>query len=285
MNRFGLYLVTTLSYLGLGCVLPIVLYISSLAKDNMKDTFSLLSGILLYALFCFLSLPNAIKNYSLSYISIAVISISSSIFLLLKSIECKKNDLWLSAWILLTVIMMSLPVFVSAKFLLPALPAISLVFVKHEKRLLAWALIVSAIGLSASVADTAFADSYRTAAEEFSRTEHEKTFFAGHWGFQYYMEKEGYTQIENNQITEKGTKIIYPFYPDSQILNQNLDYGKTDIILQDNFPIKIMDCEASIGFYSNHVCGHNHMKRNVTALLPFGLSFSPTEIIELLVVQ
>jgi hypothetical protein len=114
---------------------------------------------------------------------------------------------------------------VSARGFLPIVPAAAILLVRRlrtarEKLMVGgwflWPLIPSAtITLSVVAADCQWANSTRTAAEQiaaqYKSTGH-KTWFEGHWGFQYYMQKLGGQPVDHKQsLLMPGDVVVVPW--------------------------------------------------------------------------
>ena len=97
-----------------------------------------------------------------------------------------------------------------------------------------------------------------------------KGYFLGHFGLQYYLEKEGMTALEvAKKDIVKGSYIITAILPDPQKPNDELLH-KLEFIERKPYyspmPLKLMSPHARAGFYSSF-----------WGIFPFGISTAPLE--------
>jgi hypothetical protein len=115
---------------------------------------------------------------------------------------------------------------VNGRSLLPALPAVGMLLARrldgrwpkspptHRAWLFGPALLAAALSLKLTQADARLADTNRLAAQQLWFQYHKpgKTvWFEGHWGFQYYLERQGGKPIDlNNPKKASGDILIIP---------------------------------------------------------------------------
>jgi len=126
----------------------------------------------------------------------------------------RREDLFLLAWVLgglLQAVVFSY--FVAARFLLPVLlPAILLGLRYAGGRTVRVAIALSlALSLLVGAADFEFASAYRQAArllhERFGSLG-QRLLFREHWGFQYYLEREGHRALDKHALVfEPGDRM------------------------------------------------------------------------------
>jgi 4-amino-4-deoxy-L-arabinose transferase-like glycosyltransferase len=110
----------------------------------------------------------------------------------------------------------------NSRSLLPVVPALAILASrarvdwqpKRERLLWAAVLPAAALGLVYLWADASSANADRALAHAVHaavRVEHRDVRFAGHWGFQYYMQQAGYRPIDYSLLDlDPGTLIILP---------------------------------------------------------------------------
>jgi hypothetical protein len=159
--------------------------------------------------------------------------------------------------------------FVNIRVLLPAMPVVVLMcarrlqraYVHNDTRVailpkFAWVAIAASLVLSLCVAyaDIRLANSARTAAAKISPEKRNgRTWFSGHWGFQYYMEARGAKPIDvNNQDFRLGDTVVTPMNGTNRFLTR-ARISTTD----QSFEVPVcswlttMRAECGAGFYSD----------------------------------
>ena len=129
------------------------------------------------------------------------------------------------------------------------------------------------ISIAVAYADYLWANVYRNFAS--GKNAHLKNYktkiwFAGHWGFQYYVEQEGFEHVSMENLPQKGDIIIC-----ATLANYSFpqDWLKTKAMLIEeytyitSFPIRTM--QRGAGFYSSG-----------SGFFPFVISDVPLEIFE-----
>lgn len=156
----------------------------------------------------------------------------------------------------------------SVRYVLLALPPVILVWIrclerKFKERYLIRNLLGAVVAFTVFVsgpiayADYRFADIYRTiSAELYSKYKSEDStiWFAGEWGFRYYMEKQGAKLLpRTSRKPQPGDIIIKPYVafpwvtlfdgdPKTSLLEQR--------VVEEPFPVRILDFSSHAGFYS-----------------------------------
>ena len=110
---------------------------------------------------------------------------------------------------------------IAARFILPVLPPLVLLLiylaetnnVSHKffgKGAYAVYMIIFAVTILVAHSDYCFANSYRNFSRVVRQTfPGKRIFFVGHWGFQYYMEKEGFEALDFEKASlRKGDMVI-----------------------------------------------------------------------------
>jgi 4-amino-4-deoxy-L-arabinose transferase-like glycosyltransferase len=156
--------------------------------------------------------------------------------------------------------------FINMRVMLPAVPAVALLCMRRlnfRKELglpafprAVWLAMVAGLALSLGVAysDTLLANSARTAAERIApETRQGRTWFSGHWGFQYYMEARGAKPIDTrNPDIRVGDTIVTPMNGSNRI-----KIDKPGSYIDESFEIPVcswlatMRAECGAGFYSD----------------------------------
>lgn len=138
------------------------------------------------------------------------------------------DSLLLGAWVLGTFAFAGFVNWtINARSVLPLIPAVAILLTRQCERrfdlntsrgmgVVALALVASgALSLWIAIADTALANTARkTAVLVRQRTEGEgaTVWFAGHWGFQYYMEQQGAQPLDlKNPQAKPGDLLAMPF--------------------------------------------------------------------------
>ena len=154
-----------------------------------------------------------------------------------------------------------------------------------ERVSLVFAPILLAISLLIANADFEYANQYREQANAIFEKEiipilrTEKSFsipsiwFTGHWGWQYYWEKNGglpiSTQPQLDGEPQEGDFLVTPKFASATDLNPYLlkkSQKLLTLVLSTSLPIRTMNPLARVGLYSNH-----------WGPLPFNFSETPSE--------
>lgn len=160
---------------------------------------------------------------------------------------------------------------VNARSILPMAPAACILMVRciqgrartPQNRVFSWALLPLAplglLSLAVAWADMRLADTARAAAGEI----HQRygagsggVVFAGHWGFQYYMESYGFTALDLQRGSLKpGDLLILPENNSYLPAIPAALFSETATLEWDSCPLlATMKCAAGAGFYASG-CG------------------------------
>ncbi len=157
--------------------------------------------------------------------------------------------------------------FVNIRVILPALPAIALLCARRLGMRSAagapawprpvWLGLAAGLVLSVCVAhaDITLANSGRTAAERIAPEKRQgRTWFSGHWGFQYYMEARGAKPIDLRHPAEirRGDTLVTPMNASNRIR-----IGGRGAYIDESFELPVcswlttMQADCGAGFYSD----------------------------------
>lgn len=108
-----------------------------------------------------------------------------------------REDRLLAAWFFGGLVFLLTLQFMATRYWLPFLPAVALAALRREpsraKSAVAVAL-ATVLALGMSIDDFAFASAHKRAAQELAPRG--PATFAGHWGWQYYLERAGWRALE-----------------------------------------------------------------------------------------
>jgi 4-amino-4-deoxy-L-arabinose transferase-like glycosyltransferase len=157
---------------------------------------------------------------------------------------------------------------INGRSLLPALPAVGILLARrldnrgpqsqpiHRAWLVVPALLAAALSLKLTQADARLADTNRLAAQQLwvqYHTPGNTVWFEGHWGFQYYLEKQGGKAIDlNDPKKASGDILIVPanasnlYEPPMELVNL---VAKVDYLPDAH--VTIMNNLAGAGFYAS----------------------------------
>lgn len=163
--------------------------------------------------------------------------------------------LW-TAWVLLAI-GVGAP-FAAARHLLPAIPAITLLWLPQEqlrwgKRLALSAVVAAqtAFGIYAGWCDMQIADVYRRGAQLLAK-EHNAQAFVGHWGWMYYARRAGLQQVSANRMPREGTLVAIPTVGGDAIVPPSL---VPRLLYEDsaelNVPAHLATLPPKAGFYAS----------------------------------
>lgn len=249
----------------------------SIMFQYMAGEYTLLPAILLL-LFMPLGIMFLARIYSSEWGTIRAQPLErshTSIFLLV----------WLSGVLFYVVVLLP---YSSARYLLPIFPPLVLMFVRfveahfgERKRqmnqIFTSALVLTAIlGLLVAYSDYEYARAnYRFATHE-ARSIGEQAAEAGHkvwivgeFGYRYYMEQEGFTELSRRTHVEEGDIIIqspladWRKYPEE--LDERMELVET-IAYYGWSPLKVTNHYSRAGFYGSH-----------WGLLPYSITTGPIE--------
>lgn len=213
--------------------------------------------------------------------------ISSAVLLFYIIIDCLKKSyfqkevIFLTLWFFLYLFFfMAVSAVIAVRYFLPLVPAAILLFVKstekvpNQKTFLAFTVIAGAIlSIFVSHSDYVLANSYRETANYVKMNYSDKIFFRGDLsfrGFQYYMEKNGFSCIDvcsSNNLS--GGHIIGSNFSITKELasgiRENMKLIEERYIITKN-PFRTMSPSAQAGFHLN-----------MYGLLPYSFSNLPVE--------
>jgi len=137
------------------------------------------------------------------------------------------DSLLLMLWLFGTIVFVCLVNWtVNARTVLPIVPAAGILLVRRAERLgggrqrtlsrraVLPLVCAAAVSLGLCWADYTWADTQRTAAGDFAKRFNDykgQLWFQGHWGFQYYMEQNGFKAFDfKADKTKKGDILVIP---------------------------------------------------------------------------
>jgi 4-amino-4-deoxy-L-arabinose transferase-like glycosyltransferase len=178
---------------------------------------------------------------------------------------------WFYGYVLFYAVTSSI---IAVRYLLTLLPAAVLLFVKvNENRKQLLLLTVAAnllLSLFIAQSDYRWAGSYRDMAELLKKKYQAPVFFTGYFGFQYYMEKAGFTPVESKrEAYPDGTLIVTPVIAAPQTLPQAVlkrMVPDREIFATTGNPFRTIAPECQAGFHLN-----------LYGLLPYSFSAAPLE--------
>ncbi|MBI4430262.1 MAG: glycosyltransferase family 39 protein [Candidatus Omnitrophica bacterium] len=282
---------TGLSFLG-GCLIT-VLFVARhlLNKDDLAASFRIFF-LTLVSVFCiktaglysfdsFLNLgqPQVFQFLIFVFTGILVLLISS------KAAWSNRRDpflVLLNVWIVITFAFAAFFNWsINGRSLLPLVPPVCILAARQIEDFTASGKTRSKLPLLVlcgilfsfvlALADRRFADTGRDAAGAIYRKHHPYTgnvLFQGHWGFQYYMEKNGFKAMDKNDKTPADGEIVvipgnntnrFPLPPDTFALCDKMEFN--------SFPwVTTMHHGVGAGFYSD-----------IWGPLPFAIGTIPPE--------
>lgn len=287
-------LIGSLTYISSVAIFPLLLLF---LLHNKKDWF-------IYFLIIWLSIISSFEwclktKYPLYQSILSIFFISTSLFVCKKFIEFLKEKrtsnysdvIFLLFWLGLIFCyhFFFRTFFTAPRYILILTPPLILLFMKKYEILLSQnrsnifrSFIYICIALnflfsvSISFADCIYADTYRNFTQtytEYLKEMNKKVWFRGHWGFQYYMEKEGFTYLALDDIPKKGDIIIMPSISDhesfSLSLKERLKLIRT-IKYETLYSIRTISPKDRINFYSYAI-----------GWLPYGISSGPLEVFQI----
>jgi hypothetical protein len=176
-----------------------------------------------------------------------------------------REDGFVIAWFILALgIVALIEPWVSGRYFLLILPPAAILFSRMaeqagtdrvRKIMVGGAAAATLLmGISSLIADYVWARSYPRISQQFAEKNYTPGYFAGHFGFQYYMEKAGFVPLEVNATApEKGYVIIAripdPQMPGREWLRRMERVG--GIASESGFPVRLMSFNDQAGFYSS----------------------------------
>lgn len=121
-------------------------------------------------------------------------------------------------------------------------------------------LIQLIITLSVQYADYEFADVYRNMAKEAQEKWNQPenhTWFIGHWGWQYYMNREGFKQVRVGEQPQPGDYLLIALTPVPEAFNGKRAL-REEYVFEPTIPITVMNMRgASFHAMFNHTGAQN----------------------------
>lgn len=242
-----------------------------------------------------LFIKEMLLSYGIIQKLILLISISISLFIILLFLRQvifppDKNNLdrfFLNIWFFGFLFLNVIAHYVAARYILLSVPPMILLLISYLDTIkfkflnprvfyLICLSIILAFSVAISIADYRFAALYRNFADDIKKEygiANNKVWFEGHWGFQYYMMKNGYSFLDPQEDSPMPGDIlikpiladydnkIYPKWKNAlESIDTKIYYGN----------LKLLNSEAHAGFYSQG-----------WGFLPFFSSESEVERIEI----
>lgn len=223
-----------LGFLG-GCYLPVLFYLPVIWSKRLGILWLILLAPCVAALFWsphFKSLLVPDGHLRVGMLLEAAVFLAGGILVLLlagadfwrhRNADSMLLVLWVLGLVTFTVV---LNWTINGRSLLPALPAVGILLARrrdarwpqslpnHCAWLVVPALLAAALSLRLAQADARLAETNRRAAEQLWVQYHKPgntVWFEGHWGFQYYLEKQGGQAIDlNDPKKASGDILIIP---------------------------------------------------------------------------
>jgi 4-amino-4-deoxy-L-arabinose transferase-like glycosyltransferase len=202
-----------------------------------------------------------------------------------------RDSIFLVLWLISILWMHNWGIHPAAKYMITALPPVIIISLRNIGQFIGPKQIATAIvftilfGFMTASADFRLANVYRTmandAAEQTARFT-SRRYFTGHWGFQYYMEKNNASAYPEMAAVH-GPAIIsrvslacpQSVHPESE-MKLKMIFQK---IYNDNFPFRTMSNSSGFqaNFYSSIAYLSGKGPEGVYGVLPFSLSRAPLE--------
>lgn len=142
----------------------------------------------------------------------------------------------------------------------------------HARPFIAAALVLTAsLGILLGISDRRWAGRYREVAEA-ERAHHGRTYFVGHWGWQWHAHEAGLLPYEP-EVTqlERGDRLVRPLLVDQPAIGET-DRARLSLVRTDATPAGFFDYLRTTtdrpGYYA------------VWQGLPYTISFAPSEVFE-----
>jgi len=153
----------------------------------------------------------------------------------------RKNDMVLLLWIMLPWIFLVLfTPFFATRHMILILPPLILLFIKpvlsYKQKTMAILSIVLTIGITTGlgISDWKYANFFRSTSQTLKNAYPNTKIhsYTGHWGWQYYMKREGFNQYDMNAVQpEKSSLLFMPQGMNQQILNDSIKLVPYDTII------------------------------------------------------
>ncbi|MBN1622387.1 MAG: glycosyltransferase family 39 protein [Endomicrobiales bacterium] len=191
----------------------------------------------------------------------------------------QKEVVFLSAWFFVYLVFFAgISSIIAVRYLMPLLPAAILLFVfmNQNRRWLIVTTIFLGVALSLLIghSDYMWASSYKKSAEYVKANYKGDVFFAGYLGFQYYMEKNGFTAVVSDKDDYPGGSFfVSSVIPVPQKLHEKAA-DRLELIEEKYFttrnPARTIHPMSQAGFHLN-----------LFGLLPYSFSKKPLEKISI----
>ena len=242
--------------------------------------------------FAHYALINLILVFIISYGAIAFIILAVEDLTEKWKQAFPRDSVFLFLWLVLILSMHNSGIHSAAKYMITALPPVIIISLRSASQYLNKKMIAAAIastlvfGIITATADFQLANAYKKMAEDaVLRTvqNHSPKYFAGHWGFQYYMEKysvSAYSQMDTIPVPSilSSVSLAWP-----QKMHSEME-TKMKILFQEAYsgelPFRTMSntrgFQANFYSYINYLSwkGPDHV---VYGVLPFSFSRAPLE--------
>ncbi|MGH7799253.1 MAG: glycosyltransferase family 39 protein [Thermodesulfobacteriota bacterium] len=235
------------------------------------EAFRYYSNLQLILFICFFS-TGLFITYNVFEVGIKpfIISLSKSSSLERRNIIYKDTDniflfLWFGGILASSIIILP---FGSARYMLPPLLPIVIILINRAEKVFnknvryfqifctSVITLTLMMGFSLAYGDYIYADAYRSFVKSLKgKIDNNRIWFIGEWGFRYYMEKEGYSNLlSNNDSPKEGDIIIKPRIAGLHDMSTEL-ISRVELIdsveYGSNFPFKLLNPEAKAGFYAH----------------------------------
>lgn len=178
-------------------------------------------------------------------------------------------------WLALGLLFQLRLLFSSVRYMLPVTPAAILLLLGQRRipRVVLMANVVFCLALA--MGDVRIGNLYRAFVQ--SAADAGKTYYAGHWGLQFYAEEAGGRSVEagDTVLLEPGDLFLEArnaFPPRARVTGAGESVRQT-IEPELWWPVRTIDCDAAANFYGNVIGGCRHFP----AYLPFGFGQGPVE--------
>jgi hypothetical protein len=203
----------------------------------------------------------------------------------------------LVTWIGATIALQTRLLFTSVRYLLPLLPAAILLLLPRsslalkiaERSRTVFAALATSLLLAflIALADAQTANIPRAYVRDVvgpaAARSHGRLLFAGHWGFQWYMEQAGGVAVDERErpVLRSGDLLAVAHTPFPQL--DRAPPGEDVVGLSTSYtigiPVHTIDCWANASFYANAI---GRCRRPSSVIyLPWGISAKPVEEIDL----
>jgi hypothetical protein len=291
----------TLAVIGLGVLpLPLALFRRAEAMRWSWDA-GLSTAVALMSLLAALTLLGYPMISAVLFALACTIAVRFLLFSLVSGVGAIADRDWRTAllvtWIGATCALQTRLMFTSVRYLVPLLPAAILLLLPQsgvapkiaERSGTAFAALAASLVLAFLIAlgDAQTADIARSYVRDVVRPaaarSHGRLLFAGHWGFQWYMERAGGVAVEAGErpVLRSGDLLAVAHTPFPQLdrapLGDNVVASSMSYTI--GVPVHTIDCWANASFYSNAI-GRCRRPDSV-AYLPWGISSEPVEKFDL----